>query len=92
MPDRNMRLALDAASRIDRRIYAACVLRRVMAVVAIVIGTVVIGFDPNRGDAVVLTLPRDHGIHLTDVVGMTLVTVGITVLWSSPRSERPAEE
>ena len=49
--------------------------------VAILIGAVVIGFNPNRWDIVVATLPRGHGIHLTDIVGMTLIVSGIAVLW-----------
>lgn len=58
---------------------------RVMAAVAILLGTLVVGFNPNRWDYVVLSLPRGHGIHLTDVVGMTVVVLGIAVLWFSPR-------
>jgi hypothetical protein len=65
---------------------------RVMGVVAIVAGTVLVGWDPERLDAVILTLPRGHGIHLHDVVGMTLVTLGIVVLCWSPRSRRTARE
>jgi hypothetical protein len=53
----------------------------VLAVVAILIGAVVIGFNPNRWDIVVATLPRGHGVHLTDIVGMTLIVSGIAVLW-----------
>lgn len=60
-------------------------LGRVMGVVAIVVGAVVIGFNPNRWDVVILTLPRDHGIHLRDVAGMMLLTLGIAVLWHSRR-------
>jgi len=57
-------------------------------VVAIFVGAIVIGFNPNRWDVVILSLPRGHGIHLTDLVGMLLVTLGISLLWSWPRSER----
>ena len=57
-----------------------------MGVAAIVIGTVIIGFNPNRWDVVILTLPRGHGIHLHDVIGMTLIALGIALLWRSPRS------
>ena len=59
---------------------------RVMGAVAIVVGAMVIGFNPNRWDVVILTLPRgSHGIHLTDVFGMMLIMLGIAVLWHSPR-------
>jgi hypothetical protein len=60
-------------------------LARVIGVVAICLGAAVIGFNPNRWDPVILTLAPSHGIHLTDVVGITLTTLGIVVLWRSPR-------
>jgi len=56
-----------------------------MAVVAIVVGAAVIGFNPNRWDLVILTLPRGHGIHLTDILGMVFITLGVAVLWRSPQ-------
>jgi hypothetical protein len=60
---------------------------RVLAVVAIVTGTVVVGFNPNRWDYVLFDLPRGgHGIHLHDLYGMTLIAVGTLVLWHSPRA------
>lgn len=55
-----------------------------MGAVAILVGAVLTGFDPLRWDVVILTLPRHHGIHLTDAVGMVLVTLGIVVLWRLP--------
>ena len=71
---------------IDSCLYAVD-LGRVMGVVAIVVGTIAIGFNPNRWDIVILDLPRGgHGIHLHDVVGVILVTLGISVLWLLPRS------
>jgi hypothetical protein len=56
-----------------------------MAVVAIVFGGVVIGFNSDRIDPSILTLARGHGIHVTDVVGMALIAFGIVLLWRSPR-------
>jgi hypothetical protein len=55
-----------------------------MGAVAVFVGTALTGFDPLRWDIVVLTLPRRHGIHLTDVAGITLVVLGVAVLWRSP--------
>lgn len=56
-----------------------------MAVVAIFVGAVVVGFNPNRWDIVILNLPRGgHGIHLHDVVGMALITLGVLMLWRPP--------
>lgn len=60
-----------------------------MGAVAIVFGAVIIGFNPNRWDPVIMDLPRgSHGIHVTDVVGMALVVLGIVVLWRAPRQPR----
>ena len=53
---------------------------------AILVGAVVIAFSPERWDYVVLDLPRGHGIHLHELMGMALVAVGTLVLWRSPTS------
>ena len=65
---------------------------KLAGVVAIIAGTVLVGFDPKRLDAVILTISRGHGLHLHDVVGTALITLGAVVLWRSPRSVRPAQE
>ena len=50
-------------------------------------GAIVLGFDPNRWDYVVLDLPRGgHGIHVHDLYGAALVAVGTLLLWHSPRA------
>lgn len=54
--------------------------------VSIFVGTAIVGFDPNRLDRVLFVLPRGHGIHLHDVIGTALVTLGTIVLWRSSRS------
>jgi hypothetical protein len=54
---------------------------RLVEVAAIVVGTAVVGFSPNRWDVVVATLPRGHGIHLNDMLGTALNVVGIALLW-----------
>ena len=56
-----------------------------MGAVAIVLGTVVVGFSPNRWDVVIATLPRGHGLHRTDVIGTALIALGIALLWFAPR-------
>ena len=53
---------------------------------AVFAGAALIGFNPNRWDAVVLILPRGHGIHLRDMIGVGLITLGVIVLWRSGRS------
>jgi len=60
-------------------------LLRLLGVVAIVVGTVTVGFSPNRWDVVIATLPRGHGIHSTDIVGAVAIVLGIAILWCSPR-------
>ena len=54
--------------------------------VAVYAGAALIGFNPNRWDAVVLILPRGHGIHLRDMIGVGFLTLGVIVLWRSGRS------
>ena len=54
---------------------------RLVGVAAIVVGTGVVGFSPNRWDVVVATLPRGHGLHLNDILGTALIVLGIALLW-----------
>ena len=51
------------------------------AVAAIVVGTAIVGFSPNRWDVVVAALPRGHGIHLNDILGGVLIALGTWLLW-----------
>jgi hypothetical protein len=60
--------------------YAEYVWRRGAAVAAIFGGAIVVGFSPNRWDKVILDLPRHHGIHLHEVIGMALITLGVLAL------------
>jgi len=62
---------------------------RIAGVASIVIGTAIVGFSPNRWDAVVATLPRGHGIHLNDIVGAALITVGAALLWRGGTRTQP---
>ena len=57
---------------------------RSLGAAGVVVGAVLIGFNPNRWDLIILTLPRGHGIHIRDVVGMLLIAAGITMLWKAP--------
>jgi hypothetical protein len=61
-------------------------LHRGTGVAAIFVGAVLIRFNRDMWDVVVLNLPRGHGIHIRDVAGMALLTFGTIVLWRSPRS------
>jgi hypothetical protein len=58
---------------------------RVLGVAAIFAGALVGGFNPNRFDTVLFDLPRGHGVHLHDVIGMAFVVAGTAMLWFSPR-------
>lgn len=50
-------------------------------VIAIVTGTVIVGFDPNRWDVVIATIPRGHSVHGTLAIGAAFIALGIAVLW-----------
>jgi len=67
-------------------LYPAQVVARVAALVAIAVGVAIVGFNPNRWDEVILVLPRGHGLHAHDVVGVVLVTIGTVALWRMPRA------
>lgn len=62
---------------------------RVLALIPIVVGVAIVGFNPNRWDRVILELPRGHGIHVHDVVGVALVALGVISLWRAPRVAEP---
>ena len=49
---------------------------------SIITGTLIVGFNPNRWDYVVMDLPRgSHGIHLHDIVGVAFVALGTAIFW-----------
>ena len=54
---------------------------KISAAVVIVLGAAIVGFSPSRWDPVILGLPRGHGLHADDVVGMVFVLLGIAALW-----------
>jgi hypothetical protein len=62
-------------------------LGRVLGVVAIAIGTLIVGFNPNRFDVVLFDIPvrQDHGVHAHDLLGVSLVALGTLLLWFLPR-------
>jgi len=62
--------------------------KRIPALIAIVFGVAIIGFNPNRWDWVILELPRQHGIHVHDVIGVALVALGVISLWRAPRAAK----
>ena len=62
------------------------VMARVAALITIAAGVAVVGFSPDRWDEVILVLPRGHGLHVHDVVGVVLVMIGVLTLWHVPRA------
>jgi len=60
----------------------------VLGVLAVAIGTAVVGFNPNRFDAVLFGVPlrAGHGVHLHDLIGLMLVAVGVVLLWFLPHA------
>jgi len=60
-------------------------MRNLIGSAVVVVGTIVVGFSPRRWDTVILDLPRGHGIHTHDLLGLALVVAGIAVLWRTPR-------
>jgi hypothetical protein len=60
-------------------------LARIAATVSIVVGTLIVGFNPNRWDYVVMDLPRGHGIHLHELIGVAFIATGIVLFWRRPR-------
>jgi hypothetical protein len=58
-------------------------LARIAATLAIAVGTVIVGFSPNRWDRVVVDLPRGHGIHLHELIGVAFIAFGVAVFWRS---------
>jgi hypothetical protein len=62
-------------------------LGRVLGIVAIAVGTTLVGFDPNRFDRVLFDIPfrAGHGVHLHDLLGLLLVALGTLALWFLPR-------
>ena len=52
----------------------------------VVLGTAIVGFNPARWDAVIVVLPRSHGVHVHELIGTMLVALGTVILWRSPRA------
>ena len=86
--DRSLTLAMGAPAlcmQPCRRLFTwLSSVSRILGAVGIIAGAILIGFNPNRWDVVVATLPRGHGIHVRDLVGMVFIAAGILVLWHAP--------
>jgi hypothetical protein len=61
-------------------------LARIAATLSIAVGTLIVGFNPNRWDYVVIDLPRGgHGIHLHELVGVAFIAIGVALFWQISR-------
>ena len=60
---------------------------RWLALVALAVGTFVVGFNEESRSAVI-DLPGGHGIHATDVVGALLIAIAAAVFWVASRPRR----
>jgi hypothetical protein len=65
---------------------------RLLGAAAVFLGGIIIGFNPNDWDPVLLGLPRGgHGIHVTDLVGIAILTIGVVLLWrAAARRDSPS--
>lgn len=66
------------------------VVGRTRGAIAIIAGAGLIGFNPNRWDSVLLTLPGSRAVDVTDVLGLALILVGIATFWHAPSRPRLA--
>jgi len=59
----------------------------VLGIVAVALGTAIVGFNPTRFDKVLFAVPvrTGHGVHVHDLIGLALVTLGVLLLWFIPR-------
>ena len=60
---------------------------RWLALVALVVGTFVVGFNEENRSAL-FNLPGGHGIHATDLLGTLLIALGAAVFWVASRHPR----
>lgn len=63
------------------------IVQRPLGALVIAFGTLLVGFSPNRWDVVFLELPRGHGVHVHELVGVIAIAIGIATLWVAPPRE-----
>jgi uncharacterized protein YjeT (DUF2065 family) len=63
-------------------------LQRILGAVLVAVGCAVLVVDVGTFDAVVLSVTKAHGLHLSDLVGGAMVVVGVGVLWTAPARRR----
>jgi uncharacterized protein YjeT (DUF2065 family) len=81
-----LRRNLVAGTRLVQMTYAT--LQRIVGAVLVAAGCVILVVDVTRFDAVVLSVGRSHGLHLSDVMGGAAVVVGVALLWVAPARDR----
>jgi hypothetical protein len=61
---------------------------RIAATLLVVFGTLVVAFSPNRWDTLVVKLPRGHGVHWHELIGVALVAIAVALFWREPATSR----
>ena len=59
-------------------------LARIAATFSILFGALIVGFNPDRWDYVVIDIPRGHGIHLHELIGVVFIATGLVLFWRRP--------
>jgi len=57
---------------------------RIAATIVVGLGAVALAFSPSRWDTVVLDLPRGHGVHGHDLIGVALIALAVVLFWRQP--------
>jgi hypothetical protein len=54
-----------------------------VGVALVVLGVAIVGLNIRPSlDPVILVLSENHGLHLTDLVGAIVVSVGVLLVWT----------
>ena len=63
-------------------------LQRLLGAALVAVGCAVLVVDVSSFDAVVLSVSKSHGLHLSDLLGGVAVVLGVAVLWIAPPRDR----
>jgi hypothetical protein len=63
-------------------------LQGLLGAALVAVGCAVLVVDVSSFDAVVLSVSKSHGLHLSDLLGGAAVVLGVAVLWIAPPRDR----